>query len=97
MHPLFTTEPEYRPRVADTALPAQHRRPPSANVKLGPQALQSITTGTNDTALGYQVLKNNTTGSENTANGFQALYSNTSGNLNTGDWFWSALQQHRWH
>jgi hypothetical protein len=56
---------------------------PPTNVSLGPQALQSNTTGTNDTALGYQALRSNTIGSQNTATGTQALYSNTTGSFNT--------------
>ena len=56
---------------------------PPGNVSLGPQALQSNTTGTNDTALGFQALKSNTTGSFNTATGSQALLSNTTGPDNT--------------
>ena len=56
---------------------------PQTNVSLGPQALQSNTTGTNDTALGYQALRSNTIGSQNTATGTQALYSNTTGSFNT--------------
>jgi hypothetical protein len=56
---------------------------PPGNVSLGPQALQSNTTGTNDTALGFQALKSNTTGSFNTAAGAQTLLSNTTGADNT--------------
>ena len=56
---------------------------PPSNLSLGPQALQSNTTGTNDTALGYQAMSSNTTGNANTAVGVGALYSNTTGSGNT--------------
>ena len=56
---------------------------PPSNVSLGSQALQSNTSGVNDTALGYQALRANTIGSQNTATGSQALYSNTAGSFNT--------------
>src|SRR5439155_21708287 len=51
-------------------------KPPS-NLSLGPQALQSNATGTNDTALGYQAMSSNTTGNANTAIGVGTLYKNT--------------------
>jgi uncharacterized coiled-coil protein SlyX len=47
------------------------------------QALESLTTGTDNTATGWQSLFNNTEGNDNTANGFQALYGNTTGFANT--------------
>ena len=43
------------------------------------QALDSNTTGINNTATGRQSLFSNTEGNENTANGYQALFSNTTG------------------
>jgi Chaperone of endosialidase len=56
---------------------------PPSNLSLGSQALQSNTTGTNDTALGYQAMSSNTTGNANTAVGVGALYKNTTGSGNT--------------
>jgi hypothetical protein len=56
---------------------------PPSNMSLGPQALQSNATGTNDTALGYQAMSSNTTGNANTAIGVGALYKNTTGSGNT--------------
>jgi hypothetical protein len=50
---------------------------------LGSGALNSNTTGNNNTASGYQALRNNTTGSANTATGQNALLSNTTGTQNT--------------
>jgi hypothetical protein len=49
---------------------------------VGAAALNSNTTGANNTAVGRQALFSNTTGSENTANGYQALFSNTTGGQN---------------
>jgi len=49
------------------------------------QALQSNTTGINNTATGWQSLFSNTEGANNTANGYQALYSNTQGVQNTAN------------
>lgn len=49
------------------------------------QALNSNTTGINNTATGWQALFSNTDGQANTATGFQALLSNTSGNDNTAE------------
>jgi hypothetical protein len=46
-------------------------------------ALESNTTGTNNTATGVNALFLNTTGFSNTANGYQALFSNTEGSFNT--------------
>src|SRR5438034_11837580 len=43
------------------------------------QALDSNTTGINNTATGRQSLFSNTEGNENTANGYQALFSNSTG------------------
>jgi len=51
---------------------------------IGYQALQTITTGTNDTATGYKALALNTSGIQNTANGAYSLFLNTSGSYNTG-------------
>jgi hypothetical protein len=56
--------------------------PSSANlydVATGFDALNSPTSGSDNTANGAEALYSNTTGRENTANGFQALYSNTDG------------------
>jgi uncharacterized coiled-coil protein SlyX len=49
-----------------------------ANIAIGPQALSSNTTGTNNSATGFQALANNN-GDDNTANGRQALFNNTIG------------------
>jgi hypothetical protein len=49
------------------------------------QALNSNTTGINNTATGWQTLFNNTSGQGNTATGFQALLSNTTANNNTAE------------
>jgi len=56
---------------------------PPSNVNVGPQTLQSNTTGTADTALGYQAMRSNTTGSQNTATGSGALLNGTTGTNNT--------------
>lgn len=47
------------------------------------QALNLLTTGSDNTAHGWFSLFSNTTGGDNTADGFQALYSNITGGLNT--------------
>jgi hypothetical protein len=49
------------------------------------QALNSNTTGINNTATGWQSLFSNTAGNDNTANGFQSLLSNTTGFSNTAN------------
>lgn len=54
-----------------------------ANILLGVQAGQNITTGQGNTALGFQTLFTNTIASANTAIGTQALYANTIGEANT--------------
>lgn len=53
------------------------------NAAVGIAALQSNTTGTQNTANGYQALQSNTTASNNTAQGYRALQSNTTGTANT--------------
>ena len=53
------------------------------NTIIGNGALNSITTGTGNTASGYQALFSNTTASFNTAYGNSALFSNTTGEANT--------------
>jgi hypothetical protein len=55
----------------------------SKNIALGLGALQSNTTGFENTVSGYLALQGNTTGSHNTASGFLALSSNTTGDNNT--------------
>src|SRR5260370_33187115 len=69
--------------LACFALPGRAKAAPPNNVSLGPQALQSDTTGSNGTALGYQALRSNTTGFQNTATGSQTLLRNTTGANNT--------------
>jgi len=54
-----------------------------ANVKVGNTALDSLTTGTNNTAVGHNALTANTTGSTNVAVGDQALEANTTASNNT--------------
>jgi len=46
------------------------------------EALNSLTTGLDNTAHGWSSLFSNTTGTDNTADGFRALNSNTDGNEN---------------
>jgi hypothetical protein len=53
-----------------------------ANTAEGQNALQSLTSGQDNTGLGFQALYHNN-GSYNTAEGFRALFSNTSGTQNT--------------
>jgi len=57
----------------------------NGNVGIGEGALQSNTTGINNTANGRQALLSNTAGNNNTANGLNALRSNTTGNSNTAN------------
>jgi uncharacterized phage infection (PIP) family protein YhgE len=57
----------------------------SLNTRVGFQALQNNTTGSNNTANGYAALFFNTTGSSNTANGLNALLNNTTGSSNTAN------------
>ena len=54
-----------------------------AQVKIGNTALDSLTTGTLNTAVGDAALTANTTGGNNTAVGYQALTANTTGSQNT--------------
>jgi hypothetical protein len=49
----------------------------------GNYALNSLTTGFDDTAIGHTALYLNRSGSDNTATGAYALYYNTTGNFNT--------------
>ena len=51
----------------------------NTNVAIGVAALNSNTTGTNNSAMGNSALRSNTTGTNNNATGFFALYSNTTG------------------
>lgn len=53
------------------------------NISMGPQSMENITTGINNSAYGYQSLKVNSTGDSNTAVGYSSLLSNTSGDSNT--------------
>ena len=53
------------------------------NAAVGIAALQSNTTGTNNTANGYQALQSNISASNNTAQGYRALQANTTGTTNT--------------
>ena len=53
------------------------------NVKVGNTALDSLTTGTNNTAVGTNALTANTGGTYNTAVGSNALLSNTTAAYNT--------------
>lgn len=56
----------------------------TANMSVGYQAANALTTAYGVTAVGYQVLKANTTGFSNTAMGEQSMLVNTSGNYNAG-------------
>lgn len=55
----------------------------SPNIGIGEKALQSNTTGYNNTASGASALSSNTTGYSNTASGASALQNNTTGASNT--------------
>ena len=59
---------------------------------MGAGALDSNTSGGDNTACGHQALAGNTTGFGNTATGNQALFNNDDGNLNTAIG-WNALVQ----
>lgn len=63
----------------------------NGNTALGPGALTSDTTGSQNIAIGGGALANNTTGNENSASGVYALQLNTTGNSNTASGF-EALQ-----
>src|SRR6266513_444006 len=56
---------------------------PGNNTAEGDGALQSVTSGFDDTAIGFRALYNNTSGGDNTANGVSVLSSNTTGDDNT--------------
>ncbi len=62
------------PKVAASGGP-----PPNCNTSDGYQALNSVTTGVDDSAFGGSALRSD----DNTANGYQALYNNTGGIVNT--------------
>jgi hypothetical protein len=89
--PVFPT-PTPSPTPAPTPTPTPTPSPTPAGEDLGDgntaaenvQALESNTTGINNTATGWQSLFSNMEGSDNTATGFQALYTNT-GNFNTAN------------
>jgi trimeric autotransporter adhesin len=51
---------------------------------MGTDALQSLSTGGDNTASGWKSLFSNTTGSANTANGDGAHYGNVTGVRNSG-------------
>jgi trimeric autotransporter adhesin len=55
----------------------------NSNTRLGGEALQSNTAGTNNTAVGFRALRDSTTSSDNTATGMEALRNNRSGHHNT--------------
>ena len=55
----------------------------TSNFAAGDGALESNTTGNNNTASGVNALKGNTTGNNNTASGVNALLGNTTGSSNT--------------
>ena len=57
----------------------------ATNIAVGDTALDSNTTGSNNTAGGYNALTSNTDGIQNTAYGSQALDACTSGDYNTAD------------
>lgn len=53
------------------------------NTAMGANAMQNLTTGTDNSAFGYMALNALTSGSYNTAGGSMALASNTTGSYNT--------------
>jgi hypothetical protein len=55
----------------------------STNTRVGGNALQNNTTGSNNLAVGVNSLRLNITGSQNSALGLNSLYSNTAGNSNS--------------
>jgi hypothetical protein len=71
------------PQRAQAVSPAPDGGYAGANTAEGQNALQSLTSGTNNTALGFQALYHDTTGSNNAAEGLRALFSNTGGSSNT--------------
>ncbi len=66
-------------------VPAPDGGYPDGNTVEGDFALESLTTGTFNTALGYGALFSDTSGGSNSATGAGALYSNTTGNQNTAN------------
>jgi hypothetical protein len=80
--PSPTPTPTPTPTPAPTPLGEDRGNGNSAAENV--EALNSLTTGLNNTATGWQSLYSNTEGIYNTATGFQALYSNT-GNFNTAN------------
>jgi hypothetical protein len=72
-------------------VPALQVATSGGNTSAGYQALQTITSGTNDTAIGYKALALNTSGVQNTAGGGYSLFSNSSGSYNTA-YGYGALQ-----
>jgi hypothetical protein len=56
---------------------------PGNNTAEGQNALQSLTSGTNNAGIGFRALFKDTSGGDNTATGAQALFSNTTGTHNT--------------
>lgn len=56
----------------------------TANMSVGYQSANALTTAYGVTAVGYQVLKANTTGFSNTGMGEQSMFTNTTGNYNAG-------------
>src|ERR1700740_3295890 len=55
------------------------------NTAEGQNALQSLTSGTNNAGIRFRALFKNTTEGNNTATGAQALFSNTTGGQNTAN------------
>jgi trimeric autotransporter adhesin len=56
----------------------------NSNTACGTDALDSNTTGYDNSGFGYEALVGNTTGDDNTASGAEALFVNTTGGENTG-------------
>ncbi len=82
LSPIAQAKPH--PTPTPTATPAGEDRGNGNTAAENVQALESNTTGINNTATGWQSLYSNTEGIYNTATGFQALYTNT-GNFNTAN------------
>lgn len=77
--------------VARAVTPPPDGGYPNANTTEGDNALDSLTTGADNSAVGFNSLFSNTTGSYNTSIGFYSLANNTTGSHNT-DYGMFALQ-----
>jgi uncharacterized coiled-coil protein SlyX len=73
--------------TARAVTPAPDGGYPGENTAEGDFALNSLTSGVDNTGIGFKALFSNTTGSYNKADGAFALAHNTSGRFNTGEGF----------